>query len=125
MSEQALFDPCEACGGRGRTPGAYGEVMCKACKGTGAAEPDGQTYDRGQDQPRLKGQTRAVFKVLQDRQWHQLEEIAAKLLSEHDLKASTQSVSARIRDLRKEKFGSHEIERRRAGSGLFEYRLVH
>jgi hypothetical protein len=36
------------------------------------------------------------------------------------------AVSARLRDCRKEKFGSHSIERRRRGGqgGLYEYRLV-
>lgn len=35
-----------------------------------------------------------------------------------------QSVSARIRDLRKEEFGGHDVRRRYSGTpGLWEYRL--
>jgi hypothetical protein len=33
------------------------------------------------------------------------------------------SVSARLRDLRKPRFGGHLVERRRVSGGLFEYRL--
>jgi len=34
------------------------------------------------------------------------------------------SVSARLRDLRKEKFGGHVVERRAVKRGLFEYRVI-
>jgi hypothetical protein len=33
------------------------------------------------------------------------------------------SISARIRDLRKPKFGGHTVERRHVSKGLWEYRL--
>jgi len=39
--------------------------------------------------------------------------------------ASEGGVSARLRDFRKEKFGSHTVNRRRkAGGGTFEYQLI-
>ena len=34
------------------------------------------------------------------------------------------SISARLRDLRKPKFGSHDIQRRYVERGLFVYRLL-
>jgi len=37
---------------------------------------------------------------------------------------SEASVSARLRDLRKAKFGAHTIERQRVSAGLFRYRMV-
>ena len=33
-------------------------------------------------------------------------------------------VSARLRDLRKERFGAYTVERKRISSGLFAYRVV-
>ena len=50
--------------------------------------------------------------------WYKLHEIATQT---NDPEAS---VSARLRDLRKAKFGGHEIERRYVGDGLWEYRMI-
>jgi hypothetical protein len=59
-----------------------------------------------------------TYEAMRDGKWLTLGEIA------QIIGAPMQSVSARIRDLRKERFGGHVIERRRFGyGGTFEYRL--
>jgi hypothetical protein len=52
-----------------------------------------------------------------DHQWHTL----ADLATTGDPEAS---VSARLRDLRKPKFGGFHIERRYVSAGLWAYRLL-
>jgi hypothetical protein len=59
-----------------------------------------------------------VLAFIQDERWHTLSEIAAHT------KDPEASVSARLRDLRKPRFGSHTIEREYVERGLFRYRLV-
>jgi hypothetical protein len=57
---------------------------------------------------------------MNDGQWRTLAEI------EEITEDPQASISARLRDLRKERFGEHEVARRRRGSGqrgLFEYRI--
>jgi hypothetical protein len=68
----------------------------------------------------LGRQLRLVLDVMVDGRWRTLFEIAAAT------KAPQSSVSARLRDLRKARFGGHTIERRRrtAGAGTWEYCLV-
>lgn len=78
---------------------------------------DGATYSRTHDHKRLGKQYLRVFEVMSDNLWHTLNEISAII------DAPPASVSARLRDLRREKFGSHVVERRRVAGGLFEYRL--
>ena len=89
---------------------------------------DGKTYDPTKDAERLRGQTRRVFLIMWDGEWRTLAEIhdriGERFDGQHDSEAS---VSARLRDLRKERFGGHTIDRRRRGEGtrgLHEYRLT-
>ena len=79
---------------------------------------DGATYVHERDARRLAGQHCRVLAFMQDGKWHTLSEIA---LHTRDPEAS---VSARLRDLRKPRFGSHMIEREYVERGLFRYRLV-
>ena len=79
---------------------------------------DGKTYDHARDARRLAGQHNRVLAFMRDGKWHTLSEIA---LHTRDPEAS---VSARLRDLRKPRFGSHMIEREYVERGLFRYRLV-
>ena len=82
---------------------------------------DGATYERDMDLERLTRQLDKVFAVMVDGRWRTLAEIS------RTIGAPESSVSARVRDLRKEKFGRHKINRRSRGdrvSGLFEYQLV-
>lgn len=79
---------------------------------------DGKTYEQPLDQVRLSGLMLRVWRVVEDGQWHSLAELA-KLTG-----GTEASVSARLRDLRKPRFGSHVVERRRVKeTGLFLYRL--
>lgn len=79
---------------------------------------DGETYNADLDHARLGRQFIAVFKAMKDGAWHTLREIA------ETAEAPEASVSARMRDFRKEKFGGHTVERENLGDGLFRYRLV-
>src|SRR5262245_3718677 len=80
---------------------------------------DGKTYEPEFDFRRLNRQSRLVYDVISDGLWHTLSEIAERT------EQPEASVSARLRDLRKERFGKHTIDRQRAGDGgLFRYRLA-
>lgn len=82
---------------------------------------DGETYERSEDRERLYTQLRRVRSVLLENRgvWFTLEELSKIAY------ASEASVSARLRDLRKKKFGSYTIERSRVpgGNGLHKYRM--
>lgn len=79
---------------------------------------DGATYSHARDGERLHLQHNRVLAAMRDGQEHTL---AALSQITGDPEAS---VSARLRDLRKARFGSHNIERRYVERGLFVYRLV-
>lgn len=79
---------------------------------------DGKTYEPKRDFDRLTGQLQKVRAFMSDGQWHTLEQIQS-------ICGGTEAaISARLRDLRKEKYGSHNVERRHVNRGLFEYRVV-
>ena len=80
---------------------------------------DGVTFDPGTDTIRLNDQMRRVAEVMGDSQWRTLREIA-------DVTGDPEaSVSARLRDFRKPRFGGLVVlRRRRDGKGLYEYRLT-
>ncbi len=85
------------------------------------AQFDGITYDPKLDYQRLSGQLKRVFGVMVKGGWHTLAEIAQQTGDQ-----SEAAISARLRDLRKSKFGGFEVERRRRGAakkGLWEYHL--
>jgi hypothetical protein len=115
MAEQR----CLFCGGDASEPNHRAH-----CDGRqGGVEPpvvdfDGETYERARDHDRLRRQLTAVLFFMQDGEWHTLQAIASA--TEHP----PASVSARLRDLRKEKFGGFEVERRYVEKGLWEYRLL-
>jgi len=82
---------------------------------------DGDTYERPFDYERLGKQARSVFLLMSDGRWRTLPQISRAT------GCPEASVSARLRDFRKRKFGSHTVERRSVGSrtlGLYEYRLL-
>lgn len=82
---------------------------------------DGVTYEPRHDAERLAGQLLRVWSAMRDGAWRTPAEIE---LATGDGWAS---ISARLRDLRKPKFGGMRVERRRRGeaeSGVFEYRVV-
>lgn len=81
---------------------------------------DGETIDATRDSARLGHQLALVRRVLADGRWITLDRLSLVT------GAPAASVSARIRDLRKARFGAHTIERRRVAHtrGLWEYRMV-
>lgn len=79
---------------------------------------DGATYEPKLDLDRLSSQLLKVEALMLDGKWRTLTHISIAV------KAPESSVSARLRDLRKPRFGSHLIDRRRVTRGLFEYRMV-
>lgn len=94
---------------------------------------DGVTYDLEHDQKRLTGQLKAVYEaMLRERYpytgWYTLAEIQwyVQVITDFKRKPSEASISARLRDLRKEKFGGHTVNKRHRGDpkrGLWEYQL--
>lgn len=85
---------------------------------TGLPLFSGTTY-QPQDKSRLKRQLDDVRRVMLAGGWHTLEYIS------RETGHPPASVSARLRDLRKLKFGAYNIERRRVPGhkGLFEYHI--
>lgn len=81
---------------------------------------DGKTYDPALDGARLNTLLGKVYAVMSDGKWRTLREIQS-------LTGGTEaSVSARLRDLRKPRFGRHTVERRRRGEpsdGIWEYQV--
>lgn len=81
---------------------------------------DGDTYEASLDRERLANQLGRVRRLMSDSRWRTLLEIS-------DATGDPQSsVSARLRDLRKPRFGSLIVNRRRRGEGrrgVFEYQL--
>jgi len=98
-------------------------VLSQAVNGPVVQVPlfDGRTYNHRSDGARLTRQYKRVFDLMADSQWRTLDEIARATGDQH------QSISARLRDFRKSRFGNHTVERRPRGDrerGLFEYRLI-
>jgi hypothetical protein len=82
------------------------------------AEFDGVTYDSRYDYERLASQlVRVRSMLLAEPYWHTLPELLERV------GGSATGISARIRDLRKEKFGGHTVETRRVSGGSWEYRI--
>ncbi len=78
---------------------------------------DGSSFESSRDGDRLQAQLAKVLDVMRGGQWRTLAAISEVA------GAPEASVSARLRDLRKERYGSHTIERRYVVRGLWEYRL--
>lgn len=82
---------------------------------------NGPVYNPAVDNKRLTGQLLRVYGCMKDARWRTLDEIAAATGDPHA------SISAQLRHLRKERFGSHTVNKRARGErehGLFEYQLV-
>lgn len=82
---------------------------------------NGSDYVKEFDQDRLTGQLKRVYELMIDGRWRTLSEIEA---TTGDPQAS---ISAQLRFLRRERFGSHTVDKRRRGDreqGLFEYQVI-
>lgn len=97
----------------------HAEAARKCGRALTAPKRDGATYDHDKDGKRLGEQHRAVFDLMRDGQWRTLSEI-------EDATGHPQaSISARLRDFRKARFGGHEVNRRRrADAGTWQYQLI-
>lgn len=85
------------------------------------ADFGGETYDPAYDGERLTKQLGRVYAAMIDGLWRTLWDV-------HEITGDPlQSISARLRDLRKKRFGEYIVERRRLGNphrGLWEYRVL-
>lgn len=79
---------------------------------------DGATYDPDQDESRLARQINRVWRAMNDGGWHTLADLSLQT------GVPEASISARLRDFRKPRFGGHVVLRERAGGGLWRYKLV-
>lgn len=79
---------------------------------------DGQTYNRERDGARLNKQFEIVKRNMLDGHWHTLAELA------EIARASDAAVSARVRDLRKPKFGGYTVDRLYIRKGVWAYRIA-
>jgi hypothetical protein len=70
------------------------------------------------DTPRLAGQLGSVYSLMRDGRFRSLSAIA------ESVGGLETSAGARLRDLRKERNGSHIVELRYVGNGVHEYRLI-
>lgn len=79
---------------------------------------DGDTYEAKRDKARLNRQALAVYDLMRDQRWRTLQEIS-------DMTGEPiASVSARLRDLRKERFGAYQVDREYVSDGLWRYRVL-
>ena len=85
------------------------------------AKFDGQTFEEKLDGPRLRKQLERVreYMLAIYPTWKTLEEISEDLEKIYKIKYPTQSISARLRDLKKEKFGNYEVPKKRREIGEF------
>ena len=79
---------------------------------------NGQDYQPLRDDIRLTGQLLRIWGVVRRGDWLSLDRIAT-------LTGDPQaSISAQLRHLRKRRFGSHEVEKKHVGAGLYLYRVL-
>lgn len=78
---------------------------------------DGETYEAGRDYPRLNKQQKRVWDAMIDGRWHTPEAL------EQATGDRWSSISARLRDFRKDKYGNHDVLREYWGNGQYAYKL--
>jgi hypothetical protein len=100
-----LFDSSMSSSSPSPTPKSYPSVF------------DGSTLVHHRDNSRLARQLERVRTIMSDGQWRTLEDLSV-LTSDPEA-----SVSARLRDLRKPRFGGLTVERKYVRRGLFVYRV--
>lgn len=82
---------------------------------------DGATYHAADDYERLSSQLERVKALMYDGEWRTLPQIQAIV------GGSEAGISARLRDLRKSRFGGFLVNRRRLGDasrGVWSYQVV-
>lgn len=82
------------------------------------AQFDGSNYEAQKDLKRLTRQIEVIRDLMLDGEWRTLPEIAGVT------GYLSSSISAQLRNLKKERFGGFTLEKRRRGEGgLWSYRL--
>lgn len=79
---------------------------------------NGADYDSKRDDERLTGQLLRIYEAIKDGRWMTLGEI------ENVTGDPQPSISAQLRHMKKQRFGSHIIEKRYVHNGLYQYRFV-
>lgn len=79
---------------------------------------NGADYKHERDSKRLTSQYNDIFKLMADGEFRSLAKIAT-LTGHHEA-----SISAQLRHMRKPRFGSHTVDKRHRGNGLYEYQLI-
>lgn len=83
----------------------------------------GPDYIPKHDQVRLTKKLLMVFELMGDEKFRTINEIYAEL----DGRVAHTTISANLRHLKKEEFGSHRLNKRRRGEasgGVFEYQII-
>ena len=78
----------------------------------------GSDYEKERDYERLKDQYKTIFSLMSDGNWRTLGQISQ--ITKHP----PASISAQLRHARKNKFGSHEVNKKYLGEGLYSYQLI-
>ena len=76
------------------------------------------------DERRLNTQLYWVYEIMYDGKWRTIKDIGYIIRANHNVSVMQTSISARLRDFRKNKFGGHTVNRNNLGDGLFEYQLI-
>ncbi len=83
-------------------------------------------WETPQDRARVAPQRTAVFQLMSDNRWWTIDDLASAVTDIISKHVTSQSISARIRDLRKTQYGGHTVNRQRSKSslGLYYYQLI-
>lgn len=95
----------------------------KEVLGASAIRFAGSSYIPKYDQVRLTKKLLMVFDLMRDQKYRTINEIYDEL--DHQVAHTT--ISANLRHLKKEEFGSHTMNKRRRGddrSGVYEYQII-
>lgn len=86
-------------------------------RGVGKNDFEGSDYDAKKDKARLTGQILRVWNCMKDGHPRTLQQIKAVTGDPES------SISAQLRHLRKDKWGGHEVEKKRGFGGTWMYRI--
>jgi DNA-binding Lrp family transcriptional regulator len=78
---------------------------------------DGEDMDQERDGERLNRQMNIIRERMENAGWLSVQQLS------NELGFPATSVSAQIRNLRKDKFGGRYVERRYQGNGLYQFKL--
>jgi len=79
---------------------------------------DGADYNPERDGARLSKQLQKIYDLMKEGRWWTLREL------EDATNYPQASISASIRNFRKDKFGGHTVEREYVTNGIYKYKLI-